>query len=132
MKHLILCAIACLFLCTACFEKDKEVEEIEVEVVPPKFNILECERIQTFVNGVPNGEPRKPRATVKKYLKGDQPIFETHTGGAFGYDHVVIAYWNTECKIVCNITRGIIADKPCSQSFLDSLVYIETVWIDER
>jgi hypothetical protein len=130
MKHLFLCAIACLLLCTACFEKEDE----KIQVVPSDFNIEDCERLKNFITRDPTGIPKEPRATVKKYLKGNEYIFETNTGGSTdNNDLIIIAYWNTGCEVLCNITLGgTMVDTPCSQGFLDSLVYIETVWTDER
>ena len=135
MKYLFLYAIACFFLCTACFEKEEEIKvEEEIEVAPPKVDILKCEKIKAFITRDPAGVPKEPRATLKKYLKGDQLIFETNRGGnPDNGDLVVIAYWNTDCDLLCNIVKGggTIVGLPCSQSFLDSLVYVETMWKDE-
>lgn len=135
MKHLILYAIASLFLMTACFEEEEiQKEEEEIEVAPPEVDILECEKIKEFVTRDPDGVPKEPRATLKKYMKGNQHIFETHTGGNIeNRDLIITAYWNTECEILCNIiVNGTFVDVPCSESFLDSLVYTETIWKDER
>lgn len=131
MKHLFLCAIACLLLCTACFEKD------EVETLPPDVDILQCDIIQRFITGTQNAEPREPRATVKKYLKGNEYISETYTGGLYtggttSAPKSITAYRNSNCEFICSDAFGVVQGQYCSQSFIDSLVYIETVWIDER
>jgi hypothetical protein len=124
MKHLFLYAIACLFLCTACFEKE------EVETLPPDVDILQCDIIQRVITSFQSQPPREPRASVKKYLKGNEYIFETNTGG--GGDFFAITYRNSDCEVICGFATGATGGIVCPSGFLDSLVYIETVWIDER
>jgi len=136
MKHLFLYAIACFFLCTACFEKEEEIKvEEEIEVAPPKVDILKCERIQQFIIGVQNGESKEPRATVKKYVKGNEYIFEAFTGGTDREGTApksITGYVRSNCDFICSNAFGVAGGQFCSQNFLDSLVYVETVWVDKR
>jgi len=127
MKYLILYAIACLFLCTACFEKE-EVEETEVEVVPPEVDILKCELAQKFISYIENDSVRTPRSSIKQYNKGTIIIHEINDGGSLSRTPSIISYHLSNCEFICGNAAGIVQGQYCSVTFLDSLRYVKTVW----
>lgn len=137
MKYLFLYTIACLFLMTACFEKEEEVkkqeeiakeeEEETVNSLPPEKDIMECERIKVFFEGMRN-ERRSPPPSIKKYIKGEDYVYETNTGGSSATNIFVTAYWDIDCEMLCSNYSSCFSASSCPQSFMDSLIYVETIW----
>lgn len=141
MKHLFLYAIAFLFLCTACFETEEIEKKSEIEKLneteetdnthslPPKVNILECKYIKSFIDSKQSQPPTDPRPSLKKYMKGDEYIYETYTGASVNHSLVVTAYWDSNCELICSDAPSCFSGEHyCRTSFIDSLVYIETIW----
>lgn len=122
MKHLILCAIACLFFLSSCFEKEEGVT-----VVPTENNVMECESVKTLIQDALEKEPSEPRAYIDKYLYKEQYVFVLEEGGEV-YPDKLYTIINSKCEVVCY--SGGIGGFIC-QDF-DKAKFIETIWKDNR
>ncbi len=141
MKHVFLSIAVCLFLFTSCFEKEeiaeqeqliKEKEKEGEEVVNnlPSKDSVECYRIKLFIDSKRNLPPTNPPASVKKYRKGDDYVYQIFTGGAsYQNSFSITGYTSSNCEFICSDAPSCVSyEHYCSQSFIDSLIYVETIW----
>ena len=129
MKNVILILSLC-FVLFSCFEKEEEVT-----VVPNPtgdFDVMKCDEVKNFIEYATNNVPREPRPTLKKYKKENIFFYRLDKGGKpFVDEDVEILYYNIDCEVVCSSNYGTMGGI-CPENFNENLVFIETVWQDER
>ncbi|WP_375559556.1 hypothetical protein ACE193_17715 [Bernardetia sp. OM2101] len=131
MKNLILILSLC-FVLFSCFEKEEEITVVPEEEPTGDFDVMKCDEVTDFIEYVANNEPREPRPTLKKYNKNGNFFYRLDKGGKpFVDEYVEILYYNINCEVVCSSNHGTMGGI-CPDDFNDGLVFIETVWQDER
>ena len=125
----MLCAIACLFLFTSCFETTDDVSVVSNE--PPKEgNIMECTQTIKFIdeiNSYPIPRAGERRASIKKYSFRNGFVYWLRPSGEGHSDGFVM---NSKCDTVCFWV--LVGDTGCNDWNSGTVEYKETVWQDNR